>query len=217
MLPAFVFTFFDDIVLAQRLIRQLRQFYPTADILAIADGVRPAAFAAYAQINAVQYLEGERLKPRASGGQWTHRYLELFLAQSSADVLIKLDPDSFVYRAFEAFPASTKADLFGNLKTNHLQQVQVRGGCVGYQRTAVQRLVSSKLLLEDQYRNASKYTYRRLPADPLLTLQDAIVADVAQRLGLALAEWADVAIVSGNETPVDNAALTYAVTHPHKT
>lgn len=213
---AFVLMLYDDVLLAERLIRQLRQWHPNADILAIADGVTPDGFAAYCTLNTVTYVPGDRLKPRTHGGQWTQRYLELFLARSDATTLIKLDPDSFVYRAIANVPDSASADLFGTLRVNHLGQTQVRGGCVGYQRAAAQRLMASKLLLEDKYRDATRYSYRRKPEDPLLTLQDAIVADVAQRLELKLFEWSEVAIVSGSETPVDNAALTYAVTHPHK-
>jgi hypothetical protein len=213
---AFVFSFFDDETLAKRLIRQLRQFYPNTDILCQADGVNPPDFSEYAQINTVTYVEGGRLKPRTFGGQWTQRYLNLFLQQSTADVLIKVDPDSYIHRAFTDLPESLQADLFGNLKTNHLGQVQVRGGCVGYQRAAVQKLVESNLLLEAKYRDATRYSYRRKPDDPLLSLQDAIMADVAQQLQLQLHPWPEVRIYAGNEAPPANPGLQFAITHPMK-
>lgn len=149
-----------------------------------------------------------RLKDKLTG-EWTHRYLEWALS-CGADVIIKLDPDACVWRR----PKIPEADWFGTISPSGRF---ARGGACGFSRTAAEKLVESKFLLQP-----SPHTYRRYveyrwpheePDDTPISCQDRIVGDGMSIVGIRPTLWTEILIL-GNENREPEAG-SYAITHPH--
>lgn len=158
-----------------------------------------------------RFIPGKRIKGVKHGGQWTHRYLERYL-ETDRDILIKIDPDSKVKRAFCEFPES--GDIYGNCYRSTNNKPYIQGGCIGFRREAAKRIVESRILLDRMYRNrlfsldqGEKHQHR------IYSFQDAILFHVAVRMGLRIAPWKEVATfperLKGRYVPGD-----YAVIHP---
>lgn len=197
-----------DQKLARSTIAEINSFYPDSPLFVIGDGVEPNALGVFIPVI------GERLKTPEFGGEWTQRYLDLFLEHTACQVLIRLDPDTKLLRRFNYFPS---AAVFG-CKT---EWGTTRGGCVGFSRQGAAAIASSGYLRDDKYRNNrqflySRYSLYRKPYEKIdgnpITLQDRIVADVVDRLNLETADWSDeVNILFREGCPLH---LNYAAIHP---
>lgn len=185
---AFAVNVYRDEHLADRLIRQLADHYRDASHIIIPDS--------------------PRLKDKPTG-QWTQRYLEWALA-TGADVIIKLDPDTCVWRR----AVLPDADWFGTISTDG---TFVRGGACGFRRETAKRLVESRLLLEEAPFSYARYGEYRWPheewSDELISCQDRIVGRAMAKLQIPPAPWPDVLILgNGNIIPEPE---NFAMTHPH--
>lgn len=214
----FVFGIYTEWHLARRLAAQIRTFYKGAPIIALADGTNDPDFAMSCDSLGINFLCGDRLKLPQFGGEWSQRLFLEFLKTDSS-TLIKLDPDTCLWRQFSYIP---NADWFGSLGSSY-KYPYPRGGCVGFRRAAVEKIVASELLLAEVYKCESfsydRYGYWRwLHENHLgeaIALQDWILADVGQKLGLRVADWDEVNI-QFRQIP-DNPDLKWAATHPHPT
>lgn len=186
----FVINVFEDAHLAERLVRQIDQHYPDAARLTIPDE--------------------PRLKNRQTG-EWTHRYLEYALGCES-DVIVKLDPDTCIWRR-TTIPT---ADWFGTLTDGGNF---IRGGACGFSRSAAEKLVSSGLLLNQGYYNYPRYDDFRWPHEErslaLMPLQDGIVGDAMDQLGIKPTPWPDVCIWGNRTENRIPEPAGWAMTHPH--
>lgn len=149
-----------------------------------------------------------RLKDKLTG-EWSQRYLEWALA-TGAESIVKLDPDSCVWRRMTI----PQADWFGTLSKSG---TFIRGGGCGFSRPAAQRLVESGLLLNPSPHSYPRYSEFRWPheendATPL-SCQDPIVGDAMAILGIQPTPWAEVLIL-GNENR-EPSVNGHAITHPH--
>lgn len=214
---AFGFGIYQEWHLATRLVHQLKKHHPTASAIAIADGTDNSRFRSLCQKVDVTYIKDRRLKLPQYGGSWTLRLFEAFLTLSDADILIKLDPDTMLWRGFSFYPDS---DWFGTISPAYRHPF-ARGGCVGFKRHAVERIVNSEILLNPVF-TKPRYSYDRYGkhkhshechSTERLSLQDWILADVGYYLDLSLEPWSEVDI-QFRDTP-DNGDLRYAATHPH--
>lgn len=202
---AFVTHVYRDHRLARRLVKQIETFYPAAPILVIGDGVPPIGGTG----EQVTGLSLERLKA-VGNGAWTARYLQLALDLTKADVIIKLDPDTCLWRTFTL----PDADWFG---TPSQDGTFLRGGAMGISRSATRRLLNSKLLLSQSSHTYGRYSDFRLPheaVDPTpITCQDKIMGDAMRTLGIQGVAWPDVHILGNPREEADPG--DFALTHPH--
>jgi hypothetical protein len=217
--PCFLFHVYQDEPLAERLMMQLRNFYPDAtDIICLSDGQPASRFVQNCDRKRVTYLAGNRLKRMATGAAWIERMMTAFLTQSKAQTLIKLDPDSQVHRSFTAIPT---ADWFGQINLNGFYRPRIRGGCVGFSRDLATKILAGSFLENPIYRQLpfgyQRYGTFRKPgetaSDEWISSTDSILADICFRLGIEPTPWSEVCIHFREPLPAD--LSPYAVTHPH--
>lgn len=221
MNPAFVINFYrHDADLAIALLHQIRALYPEAWIGAIADGHAPLCFGSLCQNLRVEYLKGDRLKLPQFGGAWISRYLNF--GWGEGDPLIKLDPDAWLYRRFTYF---CRADIAGTQICFLPQRLHmIRGGCVAYRQSAIDRILNSGVLDDRCYTNPEYYAYRRFEefakqgegrSAELIAGEDCIMGHVAKRLSLLQGNWDEVRVCFREPVP-QNLDLQWAVTHPRQ-
>ena len=135
-----------------------------------------------------QILCKERLKPLSFGGAWTHRFLELALAEaqrnSKISHILRIDPESLFLRKIE--DKLPDRGIFSNLVTKN--RVCLHGGAVGFCLDAARKLVDSKGLLDRKFK-ALKYSYtanKEYFKNTHISCQDAIVYDLALELSIRI-------------------------------
>lgn len=176
-----------DAPLAKRLGKQIEMHYPGADQMYLRDV--------------------PRLKHILTG-EWTQRYLEYALA-TGADVILKLDPDTCMWRR----PEIPQADWFGTLSNDGF----VRGGACGFSRFAAESLVSSGKLMRPTQHSYPRYGHCKWPHEDYdsaqLSCQDRTVSEIMGNLGIPATPWPDVLIL-GNDRVIPDRG-DYSLTHPH--
>jgi hypothetical protein len=217
--PCFLFHVYRDELLAERLMTQLRGIYPSADIICISDGRPVSGFFQICTQQRVTYLAGDRLKRMATGAAWVERMITAFLTRSNAETLIKLDPDSQMHRAFKTIPA---ADWFGQINLKGFYRPRVRGGCMGFSRLLLEKILMSNLLVNPIY-GKLPFGYQRYGvfrkhgeaySDEWIASMDCILADICFRLGVEPVAWKEEICIHFRE-PLPANLSPYAVTHPH--
>jgi hypothetical protein len=188
----FAITSYEDSVLAAQSAAAAKTLYPSAQIVQLSD------------------LAPNRLKLPQFAGAWTERWMKATLA-TNADIIIKIDPDTRAYNAVTTFPTT---DIFGQIAENGIYwnvKGVIHGAAIGFQRSAIQKIVDSGLLLDKKY-TTKPYLYSRDMTEAI-SLQDPIVHDVALRLGLTMGAWAGLQLFTKWQQPtVDKSTATFA--HP---
>lgn len=212
---AFYFAIYHEWKLASRLIKQVRNFYPDTPIIAIADGTFDSEFAVLSKSYNITFIQGKRLKLLEYGGKWWERAFIAFLELTTADILIKLDPDTCIWRKFNYYPDT---DWFGTIEHNMLHPFP-RGGCKGLQSSAIEKIISSKLLESSQFKHKFyeydrfgkfKYPHESIPKIALGN-EDLILSEIGYRLKFSLANWTEINIQLRKAPLIKN----FAATHPH--
>lgn len=216
---AFGFYVYQDHKLAERLISQITTFYPQADILCIADGEFNNDFAIYAEQNKVSFLQSSENLKTVLGGLWLQQLFVFYLKKSKAEILIKLDPDTFIWRPFNYLPDSA---YFGHIKKNKHNINFASGGCYGINRLSVKALIDSNYLHDPKFRNKNDYAYQRyyspfiLPNESMsctyLMKEDWIMAGALNLLDIQPKQFGEVWCEQRKQ--ITNTDLKYAVTHP---
>jgi hypothetical protein len=205
---AFFFTFTDnDYLLAQRLVEQINTFYPEALILAIGDGADPKH-----RLNCVCWFR-KSLKKLNTIGSFTQEnfsfILDMLVSDPTIDSVIKLDPDSFLKRAFNSFPngkwgGETKRGDF-TWGYSHW----CRGGGYFIKKETIEEIVSSQLLLNPQYNVLQKVELKNNKI-----YEDCRLGHVANRLNIYPVEWNEVNC--GRFSKLDKRSRKKALFHPVK-
>lgn len=208
----FIFHVYDEVEQSKILVQSLRRFYPNVQIISIFDGLKNSELKQYLESFQVMVVEGDRLKLQKNGAAWLVRMLEKFLELSSAEALIKIEPDSLVLREFKEFPLSS-AGITGTLvETSCLQYIT--SGCFWIRRSAVQRILNSKILLDNRYKILRSFGYKKQPDEQEWLLNENIVlAQVSSVLNLGQENWKEVCC---NVLPIEEATNEWAVFHPLK-
>lgn len=212
---AFCFTLYDEIELAGRLVRQLRQFYPCSQIVCCTDGIHYPAFTQLTD----HYIEGEQLFTYGNGGAWIKR---MFIAalETDCDAAVFLDPDSYMLRRFNYFP---DADAAGTLmQWRDRDYLYLQGGCKLIKRRAIEKIIDSGLLDASEYVNGA-FGYQRYSdehrypseafSDRWFISEDHILGDIFTRLNLSFIDWPEVYCRFRESCPNPK---SYAVIHPVK-
>lgn len=220
---AFLFHIYKEFDLAKRLIRQIKFFFPSAQILGIADGTENSNFKEFCFEHNVWYIEHQRLFYQFTGNQWIKRMFCFFEASSHADYLIKIDPDCYILKRFEFLPY---LDIAGTPFKLSDKIAFIHGGCALYSRRACQAILSTDLIDAEEYRTNMAFAYRRFLAPykqrneeaeiERFFCEDRVIGDVANKLGLKMGQWDEVYADQGEKDPKDYADMNYAVIHAVK-
>lgn len=180
----FVINYYKSAVQANLLAVKLQRLYPGCVTLLIEDN--------------------PRIKVMSHGGEWTQRWMERALA-AGGDPIIKVDPDIQATQAAKAIPT---AAMFGCVLTRMDGSTQVHGGTFGLSRVTAQKIVDSKLLLDEKYKTPY-YTYDW--NGETVSYQDRITADVYKQLGIKPERWHEV-WMQFHQSPYD--PKQHAFIHP---
>lgn len=219
MNPTFFLGVYKDQDLAKKRIATLRRIFPKSVILSVSDGVDDAAYEAACRANRVFYTLGKRIKTQGFGGQWLERALLTFTRQGSGSHLIKIDPDTGVFRPALATP---ETDVFGSYTLGPYGLTDIASGVFGMTRVAALRILGSKLLQDPKYA-APEYSYARFAFpfikrdeafEPVqITMEGRILADVVKRLDLTISTWPSAISIPGPCTEISPG--NNALAHPY--
>lgn len=176
---------------------RLAEVYPGAEVFLVEDGGNT-----YDHVQCSQRFRGDHLKTKESGGAWTHRYLGLYLLNSVAPYLVKVDPDTEVLKEATDFPqgeavfSAVFAHDLGFGKTWRMPH----GGALGFTRAMALRLHSSKALLHPRFKDSPRY----------YDFNDIMLGQVIREERLNLVERTDFAC---GKTKVVTVESTFAHTH----
>ena len=228
---SFYFNIYKNEIYACRLLLQLRKFYPNSEIVIICDGeanlysinnIRDYHDRMFPDSPPFVLIKGDRLKN--VGPEFTQRNFKCVLNNTTSDLVIKLDPDSYMWRSFSYIP---EGDWIGYVKLLAIPYLSRRfdfisGGCFGMKRNVIKEIYNSELLLSDEYRTPEsfydRYTRHRKFADPVcdesIYRENLVLDDVANRLGVTPVQWDEVYCTQHGEQLQNPDDLKYAVTHP---
>lgn len=216
----FIFNVYRDEEQAKNLVQQLKSTFPNAEIIGLLDGKPSGDIAPYLEPLQVEYIQGKRLKPQFNGGAWLERIFKIYLEESSADYLVKIEPDSTVFRPFNTIPDT---EIAGTLIQIADGRELVHGGCVLFKREAAEKIVRSRLLENPKYKFDRRFGYRRYEPPYLqegevrssewIISGDAVLADIIQELNISVENWTEV---SCGVHPREMASDKWAVFHPKK-
>ena len=223
------FNIYKDEIFAVRLCHQISTFFPKSKILIISDGpCYEKNIDLIKSINSnVIFIEGERLKNKPEGGcEFTQRNFEKVLELTNNNTIIKLDPDSYIWRTPNFIPEVPWFGTVHNSKIPFFSKALtfIAGGAMGFQRQTIEMIYNSKLLLNKRYDNVNSFydRYKRYKkiADPsgesgLVRLEDWTLADVCDRLDITPTNWNDIYCVQIEEQIQDH--YNYSITHPVRT
>lgn len=207
---AFLFsTVESDFPLAIRLVNQINTFYPESRIIAISDG-RITDFHSLGKYSEnIVLVEGETLKYSGVMGLFTIRSFQAALSFSDSEFIIKLDPDSFLKRRFKNIPDS---DWAGNINSGSFTWgycAWCKGGGYLIKRTAIEKIIDSKLLLHSRYNVLQSF---ELSTDRIY--EDCRLGHVANELNIIPTDWDEVNC--GKFLIKDKRSRNKALVHPVK-
>jgi hypothetical protein len=228
---SFYFNIYKNEIYASRLVFQIRNFYPTSEILIISDGqanlfsmnqIRDYHDRIFPNSPPFTLIKGDRLKN--VGPEFTQRNFKCVLNNTTSDLIIKLDPDSYIWRSFNYIP---EGDWIGDVRFLPAPYLSrqfnfISGGCFGMRRNVIKEIYNSNLLLGDEYRTEEsfydRYRMNRKYGDPitneLIYRENLVLDDVANRLGVTPVQWDEVYCTQHGEQLQNPDDLKYAVTHP---
>jgi hypothetical protein len=166
---AFYFWLYQDEALAIRLAKQIRQFHPDTEVIAIYDGpCNEEAIAPLEELGVQVHDTRQRLKLAEYGGAFLSRNYDLLLRASDACVFIKLDPDSSVNNTV----VPMRHQWFGQpmlIGHEKLGIFPATWGCgMGLTRGAIAQLLSSEQLNDPQYQGIANVKTGILTEDIVL-------------------------------------------------
>lgn len=208
---AFFFNVCGDEPLAIRLVDQIRSFYPSSEILIIGDGaIANEAVIPMRKAGAV-VVNDRRLKPKGTS-EFTKRNLRLILEHTTANLVIKIDPDTILQRPFTHFP---DAEWFGKLVrvrwfSDQIEVLAVHGSCWGMQRSLIERLHDSEVLDDLNHRYGDPKNISLKHGTPV-PFEDPCIALAVKAVGVTPVKWGEVFHSYDREPPKD---LSYATIHP---
>ncbi len=208
----------------------LREHYPNASVYIMGDGVGVELFKQYdtmAHIRNCKLIKGKRLKLLEHGGLMLQRNLRVFLEQGEdfGSHLVKFDCDTWFQRPFKSWPENM--GVYGTVQYNKAVADQqygprlrsLQGGCIVYTRAAVSRLLASKVLTYPKWSNPAKWGGDHGPTGEYvkrtgLISEDWVLGQSCLEAMVPMYQWDEIYSLWVGE--IDNTALRWAVTHPHK-
>ena len=168
-----------DSHLAYRLLWQLNTYHPRAEKIFITDGKLQDWQTRALEGMCDTLIHGEALgQNTARPTAWLERMLRLALEHTSAEIIVKLDPDAYLFRAIRSYPG---ADLFGTLYADGT----VTGGVYGFRRDTARRVLESGLLERVDFQLLQ-------PQSPLPVNEERQFSHAVQALEMTTAIWSEV-------------------------
>lgn len=207
---AFFFSFVDsDFHLAERLVGQLKNFYPTSLIMAIGDGASTSKHPG----SACACWYRENLKRPDTIGEFTQQnfqfILDMLQSDPTIDSVVKLDPDSFLKRKFNYLPDEQWCGELNQGDFTWGYSTWCKGGGFLIKKIAIEKIVESQLLLDDRYREIQS-----LEEEQNRVYEDCRLGHVANSLGIFPTKWAEVSC--GRLSKLDKRCRKKALVHPVK-
>jgi hypothetical protein len=204
----FFFNVYKDEKLAERLMRQLFDFYPEIQSICIVDGVSDLKSYGNTKI-----YQGKRLKQQNKLGEFIKRNFSLCLEQD-ADIFISLDPDTYLWKKFENIP---EKDWFGQVNLITIPPFKghnlIVGACAGYSRKAINTLLDSQLLEDKTVNDAPLYNPPLI--NEVVPAEDYVIGWALETLGFIPYQWEENSIRQGL-TNKQKPPYKYSATHPVK-
>ena len=198
MIPIFIVNVYkDDPTILRQCLTRLRMFYLTSPLVMIADGDQNMIYSDLAFEFKARLTMGSRLKLPQCGGAWSKRMYTEGLREQG-DTIIKLDPDSYMWRAFETDPAG---DYCGYIRGG--RKPHIHGACKSLSVTATRSVLED--FSNSKYVNNDEFTY--LKNGERVISDDLITADVMQERNIPLTNWPEI-----SPFPLESSAI-FAVTH----
>lgn len=186
----------------------VRAQYGDQPIFVISDGIQNLDYPKVCAEHGAEYILGERLKVLDSGGAWWHRLFRK-AASYPFDYFFKIDPDTRIHRRFKFFP---EWELFGSKDS-----VNIQGGIQGFRRSAVDKIIRSRLLDSPALKNPETWARNDVTkAYVRKTGQistDFVLMYIIHQLGMTWGDWKEVDSQWHLDRPFRN---DVAATHPHK-
>lgn len=209
MLNFFFNTTKDDLKLSFRLIKQISEFYPDSKILCVTDGLVEEAEELKTLSPNLILVEGERLKNFYTVGQFTQRNLTSILENLESENIIKLDPDSYIFRRFSYIPNEEWCGEVNTSIFNFGKSIWARGGCFLIKRNAIKLIVDSELLLHPYVQKIESFEIQQNKV-----YEDFRLGYVANFLGIYPTQWNEVNCRRFSIR--DRRFKSFAVSHPVK-
>ena len=169
---------------------RLRALYPESDVVVISDGDPDPAIEPECRRHGARFIAGERLFGVAHGGVPVQRMLDAFLA-TTADILIKIDPDTHVRRRFSRLPPASDRSVYGTVQAageGSGRITSIQGGCIVIPRAAAAAISQSRLLHSDRLKPpAVEWAVNEVLRDRVasgLTSYDWTIGWVCRALGI---------------------------------
>ena len=121
-------------------ISKIKNFYPNSPVFIIYDGVQR-----HFHLGTIE-KEMCRVKIPGNFGEFTHRYLNVFLDETNCDYVIKIDPDTKVWKKILNLPDPTLPITFCRMSSDGIPH----GGAIGYTRPMAKLLVNSGCFIDSQ-------------------------------------------------------------------
>lgn len=229
----FVVTFHNEIEQLEPLLKSIRDVYgyKFVDIIVIWDGTHTDYNAVltdglykdahlfrylYEKYNAY-FIDGERLYTKETIHKWVRRLYSMYYNLSSADYMIKIDPDTGVHGTLSYFP---DVDLFGDYKKLSMPfypYEHVQGGCRVMRRSFVKTILESKLL--DSLGNLPPViSYMNHDYTRQMHNEDQVTQHLIEMLGGSVSDHSEIHCMCKHEW-VNQGKPTfdgfYAFTHPY--
>lgn len=146
----------------------LKEFYPGCPIILIYDGVL------IQNHQGVSEHKFDREKVPGKFGAWTHRYLKIFLDETTSDYAFKIDPDTNIIGKMKNLPDSTKPIIFCKIGNDEV----TLGFAIGYTRPMVDILVKQEWLINKDMLWYHKYSqFQDYMLKTIVTKQNLLVQD----------------------------------------
>jgi hypothetical protein len=186
------------------LAQSLAKLYPTNPKVSIVDGTCGDDWAAVCAQHGIDLVCGARLKPLEYGTAWMRRWIACALDRlDPGDLLIKLDADCRLLRAFALPPP---ADIAGHLACHRLNhQLFDRGGVTAYRHSALIKIQQSGLQFLPKFCDSRRFAYYN--QGELLQSEAQTIAAIAHELGLQFEHWPEVHNAWREPLPIDDFAI----------
>lgn len=201
-----------EVELANRLLGQIQTYHPDAPVAIVGDGEFDPKGLQLSQN--CRFFAGEHLKRVGCVGKFSHRNFSAALEHCQSDWIVKLDPDSYLVRPIQHFPAGICWAGVIREKTLEWGRTRwARGGGLIIARAAAQQIVASNLLLHPRYYFVHSFERQR----------DRVYANcrlghVADLLNLKLSKWREAYMLDASimSATVPHLGVDAAIVHPVK-
>jgi hypothetical protein len=205
-----------------RCLKRLRSHYPKSRIVVLSDGDNDARLPPLCTKFGAEYVLGQRLFLVEHGGDAIHRMLGAFLLRGESDVLVKIDPDTFLRRPLYQLLDRNANAIAGTITQTEPEQVRaIQGGFIAITRAVAQKWFDAKLFESPRLKPpALEWVVSdacRQRASQGFSSHDWTIAWAARETRVSLVDHPEVRSYWHTDPPRISAMRAAAVSHPELT